>query len=166
MSFGFSITDILACIDISYTIYRALKDAPRECQIFASEILQLYSVLKRLCDDINYITEDPAIVTSLSKRQSALDEHGAQCLLFLLADIADEEGVLLNEGKRTVGAWRESSVFNCSGLYDRLRYRFRQAKFVRKIPRLREAVAGIVSRLTAESVFIMRSGSNLLRVYK
>ena len=77
MSFGFGIPDIAACIDISYTIYRVLKDAPRECELFASEILHLGSVLEKLCDDVDdSITENTTIVESLSKRQPALGEHG------------------------------------------------------------------------------------------
>ncbi|KAL8830178.1 MAG: hypothetical protein Q9191_001574 [Dirinaria sp. TL-2023a] len=82
-------TDTLCDDEASYSIYRALKDAPKECEILAEEILHLNSVLKRLRDDIEAVgTESTA---KPPDERHGLGEHGARCLELLLADIGGIE---------------------------------------------------------------------------
>ena len=156
MSFGFGIGDLAICIRVSYTVYRALKDAPKECEILAKEILHLQSLLKRLRDDIEAIGKDTRAI--LPDRQPGPSEHGARCLELLLADIGGIEYLPLSASgdasERLI--LTERLVLSKSYPYSDLRHRFSQAKFFRKIPRLRAAVADIVNKVTAENVLISR----------
>ncbi len=159
MSFGFSISDFALCAQICYGIYRALKEAPRECEAFAQEVLHLHSLLQALSYDIEHVSEQPDGVAALAGRRPILSNHGSMCMELLVADIAGQKDFLQAGDWRDRQSWTGPAVaryfafgFSTSGL----RQRFSQAKFVRKIPRLREALASIVRKLTFENVIFIR----------
>ena len=164
MSFGFSISDFALCATFTYRIYRALKDAPKECEIFAQEVLHLHSVLKTLADDIASVSEQSGGCASLANRLPGLSESGSRCIELLLADIAGQKDLSITSDLRHDVSWFTAVSPDdswCNSHYTSftqpsLRKRFSQAKFARRIPHLREAVANIVSKLTAESVLIIR----------
>lgn len=161
MSFGFSISDFALCAQICQGIYRALKEAPRECETFAQEVLHLHSLLQALSNDIEHVSEQPDGLAALAGRRSVLSEHGSRCIRLLVADIAGQEEFLNANGWVDKLSWNHLVVAQPFTFYleaSELRRRFSQAKFARKIPRLREAVARIVSKLTLENVFLMRYG--------
>ena len=165
MSFGFSISDFALCAQICHGIYRALKEAPRECEAFAEEVLHLHSLLQALSHDIEHISEQPDGVAALAGRRPMLSEHGSRCIELLVADIAVHKNLLKASGWRVL-SWTDLMVaepfafrFEASAFYfeaSALRQRFSQAKFVRQIPHLREAVANIVSKLTFKNVILIR----------
>ena len=165
MSFGFSLSDFALCVKVAHSVYCALKDGPNECKTFAQEVLHLYGVLQGLRDEIEYICKDnPRTAAPLAHQQPGLSEHGLRCLELLLIDIASVENLPFRvsetrslgfkEGHLTFIPNRDGSDL-CSN-FSSLKERFRQARFSRKIPHYREAVAGIISRLTAESVLLVR----------
>lgn len=168
MSFGFSISDFALCAQICHGIYRAMKEAPRECEAFARELLHLHSLLQALSNDIEHVSEQPDGLAALAGRRPMLSEHGSRCIELLVADIADHENLLKASGWRAL-PWTDLKVaepfsfrFEASAFYfesSTLRQRFSQAKFVRQIPRLREAVASIISKLTFENVILIRYGA-------
>lgn len=154
MSFGFSISDFALCAQICHGIYSALKEAPRECEIFAQEVLHLHSLLQALSSDIEQVSPQPDGLAPLAGRYPMLNVHKNRCMELLVADIAGQKDFLKSDWRYddpTVAAYfatgKEASA---------LKRRFSQAKFVRKIPRLREAVASIVRKLTFENVIVIR----------
>ena len=151
MSFGFSISDFALCANVTHQIWRALKDAPRECQTFAAEVAHLYSVLNALSDDIESLSQQPNGQASLAKVEPKLSEYGSRCIELLLVDIA---------GDPKAHSWENNPNF-FDHLWNgnenpNLKQRFSQTKFARKIPRLREAVASIMNKLIAENVMVVR----------
>ena len=160
MSFGFSLSDFALCINLSNTVYRALRDAPGECEVFAQEVLHLEDLLRGLWDDIEDEIKDGDTFGLLTRRYPGLSEHGSRCLELLCADIVGEQALSLRNGPIP----RQPHPIipkNCNGsifgdLYLEAKQRFSHAKFARKIPRLRMMVAGIVGKLTAETVLIMK----------
>jgi hypothetical protein len=162
MSFGFSISDFALCAQICHGIYRALKEAPRECEAFAQEALHLHSLLQALSPDIEHVSEQPDGVAALAGRRPMLSEHGSMCIELLVADIAGQKDFFkANVRVSNKLSWNDLMVGHPFAFHLKasvLRQRFSQAKFARKIPRLREAVARIVSKLTLENVFLMRYG--------
>lgn len=154
MSFGFGVSDFALCVKVAHHIYHALKDASRECEAFAQEVLHLHSLLKTLTEDIRDIDEqlDNDSALGLWDYHSALSEHGARCLQLLCEDIAGEK--LRSYDNRV---FRDQAYYLEGGSpLETLRRRFSQVKFARKIPRLRRALAGVVSQLNAESVLVVR----------
>lgn len=154
MSFGFSISDFALCAQVCHGIYSALKEAPRECEIFAQEVLHLHSLLQALSSDIEQDSPRPDGLAALAGRHPMLSLHGSRCIELLVADIAGQKDFLTSGWKYndpTVAAFFAFG-FETSGL----KRRFSQAKFLRKIPRLREAVASIVRELTCENVIFIR----------
>jgi len=164
MSFGFSISDFALCAQVCHGIYRALKEASRECEAFAQEVLHLHSLLQALSNDIEHVSEQPDGLAALAGRRSMLSEHGSRCIELLVADIAGQKDFLKASDQidspkylsRTDVMAMEYFLFRSERFG--LRQRFSQAKFARNIPRLREAVASIVSKLTLEIVILSRYG--------
>ncbi len=161
MSFGFSISDFALCAQICHGIYCALKEAPRECETFAQEVLHLHSLLQALSNDIEYVSEQPDGLAALAGWRSVVVQHTSGCIRLLVADIAGHKEFLNATNSVDELSWNRLVVAQPFTAYlgaSELRRRFSQAKFARKIPRLREAVARIVSKLTLENVFLMRYG--------
>lgn len=163
MSFGFSLSDFALCAQLCHNIYRALKEAPRECEAFALEILHLHNLLKVLAADIANVSAKPNGLVDLAKRQPNLSLYGAQCIELLIADIAG-----YSDSWSQLHRFHEHDSFRvprASALegfefavtaLSTLKQRLSQAKFSRKIPRLRQDVANILSKLSAENVQIVR----------
>lgn len=164
MSFGFSISDFAFCAQVCYDLYHALKEASRECEAFAQEILHLQSLLQALSNDMKHVSEQPDGLAALASRRSMLSEHGSRCIELLVADIAGQKDFL--KASDQIDSYKYLSGTDATAMEyfiyrsERfaLRQRFSQAKFARKIPRLREAVASIVSKLTLEIVILNRYG--------
>lgn len=168
MSFGFSVGDLAFCVKVSYSIYHVLRYAPEECTAFAEEILHLHDVLERLWDEIKENGKSPEPFTILNERQPGLSEHGSRCLKLLLVDVMGDEHLLLSEEAKRKFSEEKHIAVTKSRFFDLkrrdvflgLRTRFSQARFLRKIPPLREAVAGIVSKSTVENVLLMKYDLN------
>jgi hypothetical protein len=96
MSFGYSLTDFVTVVQLSWRVYKGCKDAPNSFGDIASEVLSLHAVLKE--------AEETIFVQKLSpERQNNLKNVADGCYRVLkdLQDLVDKYEKLGSNSKTT-----------------------------------------------------------------
>jgi len=70
MSFGFSVGDVFVCAKIALSAYNALKEAPREFEGLALEVLSLNQTLRALAEEAS--SPNSIVLLASPQRQESL----------------------------------------------------------------------------------------------
>ena len=160
MSFGFSISDFLACAQLAWQIYDALKTGPTECQAFAEEVLLFHEVLMK----VGEILQDANCCLG-PRELRALSRHVDDCEQLLSSTIMGSffapEYREAARSYRYQGSTDMHSDFNqkigiSRTLMVAFRERVRTASVAKKIPDLRHRITAQIEKLTAYNVLLMQ----------
>ena len=171
MSFGFGISDFICCGQLAYQLYIELKDAAGECQAFAKELLLLHQVILK--------TEALIIRTSGvldDAEQATLDLCIDMCKDILFVQVAGVDSTFVDfdrgYGERptlsTVGGLKPQLVISqmdyddttlppkLTNLIYRVRQRFRERIFARRIPKIQSAISTVTEKLTSFQILVIQ----------
>ena len=158
MSFGFSVTDFVTCAQIAGQVYDVLKTGSAKCEAFAEECLQFHHILLKLTENVQ----------NLQRKNQPINHPDVEVLDSLLQScrrlINQEISPYLNETFVAKVNYQSITKVPTEDDYKCFRpeftkwssHKLREAKFVRQIPRLQNAVSRQIEKLTAFNTVLIQ----------
>ncbi len=165
-------SDIAICARAAYKIYKVLEEAPGACADFRKEILWLYKLLNRVritVEEMDFgqpeMRQPVRAVELVDVDKETLRALIKDCKKFLVLDVIE------NAFPKPVGAGNPTTCLDGGNhemdeftqLFDEgeafrqnIGRSIRQAKFYRKIPKLRARMQDCIARLTSFSIQIIQ----------
>lgn len=160
MSFGFSASDFVALARLTFKLYNEFKEGPKQCQAFTKELHQFHFILRRFGDLLRDETiggpnksEIESCLTA-SKELIYIEICGASDVpIYVSVEHCQDPIVDLSPALAPTGPSIEVRLLKA------WRRRWAERTFARRIPKLKQAVAAHISRLTAVSALITQYAS-------
>ena len=151
MSFGYGVSDFIACARLSHAVYTRIRDAPAACRMFSKELLHFHGLLA----DLAHMIEDED--TAVDENDiGMLSELANGCKELLWMDILGcteiPESIDWSKSETLADCYLTSDDPQSKEVVevlDRIRLRIRQTWYARRIPNLRRKIGAIVAKLTA-----------------
>ena len=170
MSFGFSVSDIVGCARLAYHLYNEFRQAPRECQEFARELLLFHEVLLKTKSAIEPTTdfEGSRFPSDSDKATLQAQLDGCKELLFVqiigMSEVPErweQLEIVPNDPRfvRSVLFRQAFTTFTTGDGSTFLKYwrrKLDERKFALKIPSLQRAISSRIEKLTAFNVLLVQ----------